>query len=122
MMDKNTVLSFCSSTEALQLREAALRSGGMEVISVTSAIAARYEITMGRCGVLLICYRLSEDEVQEIALLFRQYCSQGRIVFVEGTSTHRGHAPEGTDFVVPESDGPEQIVKALNEGEQNRTA
>jgi DNA-binding NarL/FixJ family response regulator len=112
-MDKNTVLSFCSSAEALKIREAALRNRGMEVVSVTSAVEDRFEITMGRCGILLICYRLFEDEAQEITRLFKHYCSQGRVVFVEEPSNVSSHAPSGTDVVLPESDGPDEIVKAL---------
>jgi hypothetical protein len=58
-MDQKTILSLSPSVNALRLREATLRSGGLNVFSVQSGIQARFEIEMGRCGVFLLCYRSS---------------------------------------------------------------
>jgi hypothetical protein len=113
-MDENTVLSFSPSAEVLKAREVVLRSGGMHVISVLSSVQAHFEITMGRCGVLLICYRLSEAEAQDLTTIFKRYCPQGRVVFVMEPSKGKTHAPAGSDFIVPESAGPEQILEVLN--------
>ena len=113
-MDKNTVLSVSQNGEALREREAVLRNGGMEVISVLSSVEAHFEISMGRCGVLLICYRLSEAEAQDLTGIFKNYCPQGLVVFVTEPSRADSRAPAGCDFVVPESAGPEQILQALN--------
>src|SRR5690242_2619545 len=109
-MDRNTVLSVSPSNEALQSREAVLRNGGMKVISVLSSVQARFEITMGRCGILLICYRLSEAEAQDLTRTFKQYCPDGRVIFVNEPSKGKTYAPAGSDFVVPESASPEQIL------------
>jgi hypothetical protein len=111
-MQKDTVLSLSPNKAALDSRESALRSRGMKVISVMSPIQARFEIEMGRCGVLLICYRLSGTDANYLAKLFRKSCPDGIVVFVtEPSSDH--DLPPGTDFVVPESAGPELIVQAL---------
>ena len=82
--------------------------------SVTSAVQARFEIEMGRCGVFLICYRLSSEQADELSKLFRKYCPEGRIIFVTKPA-QQGEVPTETDFAIPESGGPEQILHLLKE-------
>ena len=110
-MDKNTVLSLSPSKEALILRETTLRSAGMSVISVLTPMQARYEIEMGRCGNLLICYRLSEQTSDDISRLFRQYCPKGRIVFITDGSGEKG--PAEADIRIRESSGPEKMIQSM---------
>ena len=81
-MEKDTVLSLSPNQEALAMREATLRSGGLKVISVLSPIQARFEIEMGRCGIFVICYRVSRDQAEELTGLFRKNCPEGRAIFV----------------------------------------
>jgi hypothetical protein len=114
-MDKNTVLSFSTDRNSLVQRECALRNGGFEVISVESEIQARFEIEMGRCGVLLICFRASAATTQELTSLFRQSCPNGIIIFVMRPSYE---VPTKVDYIVPESDEPEAIVQALRSDPQ----
>jgi hypothetical protein len=84
----------------------------MKVISVMSPIEARFEIEMGRCGVFLICYRVSPIAADELTTLFRRHCPQGQIVFVtELPSDER--RPAEANITVPESSGPENILRAL---------
>jgi hypothetical protein len=110
--NKNTVLSLSPDQRALASREVTLESGGMKVISVMSPIQARFEIEMGRCGVFLICYRLSPTAASELSSLFRRHCPQGQIIFVtEMPGDDR--APAEANITVPESSGPENILRAL---------
>jgi hypothetical protein len=90
-VEQKAVLSFTPSKDALVRRETALHHGGFKVISVMTPIEARFEIEMGRCGTLLICYRLSETEANEISRLFRRYCPNGRIIFgfASSATTHQ---------------------------------
>lgn len=111
-MDKNSVLSYSPDEEALVLRQRVLRDAGMKVISVLSPAEARFEIEMGRCGNLLVCYRLSPEQADDITRLFRHYCPEGRIVFVTGGVTPARVPPEA-DFSVTESSGPKQILQAI---------
>ena len=107
-MDKNTVLSLSPNQDSLEMREATLRSGGFEVVSVLCPIQARFEIEMGRCGVFVICYRVSKDEAEELTTLFRKNCPDGRVIFVTQFVTQPGQkqdVPRGTDLAVPESKG-----------------
>jgi hypothetical protein len=111
-MDQNTVLSLSPDERALASREVTLRSGGMKVISVMSAIHARFEIEMGRCGVFLICYRLSPIAADQLTTLFRRHCPQGQIIFVTGLLGDE-RVPAEANVAVPESSGPENILRAL---------
>lgn len=114
-MDKNTVLSLSPNQDSLEMREATLRSGGFEVVSVLSPIQARFEIEMGRCGVFVICYRVSKDEAEELTT-FRKNCPGGRVIFV----THPGQkqeVPRGTDVAVAESKGGELVLQAVKEAD-----
>lgn len=111
-MDKNTVLSYSPDEEALVVRQRVLRDAGMKVISVLTAAEARFEIEMGRCGNLLICHRLSPEQADDIARLYRRYCRMGRIVFVtDGVPPAR--VPPEADSSVSESSGPGRILQAL---------
>jgi hypothetical protein len=116
-MDKNTVLSLSPNQHALAVREATLRSGGLKVISVLSPIQARFEIEMGRCGVFVICYRVSKDQAEELTRLFRKSCPEGRVIFV----THAGQneeVPRGIDLAVPESNCGEMVLQAVKEDDK----
>ena len=113
-MDKNSVLSLSSDHPALSSREATLRNGGMKVVSVTSPIQARFEIEMGRCGVFLVCYRLSKSAADDLTRLFRKRCPQGQIIFVmEQPGDDR--MPVETDVALPESSGPAMILEAIRQ-------
>jgi hypothetical protein len=111
-MDKNTVLSYSPDEKALVVRHRVLRDAGMKVISVLTPAEARFEIEMGRCGNLLICYRLSTEQAGDITRLYRRYCPAGRIVFVTDGAT-RPRVPPEVDSSVLESSGPGPILQAL---------
>jgi hypothetical protein len=110
-MEENRILSFCVDREPLRRRERALRSGGFEVVSVNSESQARFEIEMGRCGVLLMCYRTVASARRELAMLFRRNCPRGKIIFVMRLpqEDHESYA----DISVLEADEPEAILEAL---------
>lgn len=113
-MEKETVLSLSPNPEALVSRETTLRNGGLKVISVLSPVQARFEIEMGRCGMFLICYRLSSEQAEELTRLFRKYCPEGRIMFLT-QATQKTEVPAEADFAIPESSGPERILHLLKE-------
>jgi len=106
---ETTVLSFSNDPKHLLEREAAIRNGGFGVISVSSETAARFEIEMGRCGVLLICYTIPPLVSVELASLFRRSCTGGLIIVVLNDQ-----AASDADIAIPASDGPDAIVRALH--------
>ena len=81
-LTENVVLSFSADKVLLAQREVHLRSGGFQVISTGSPVCVRYEIEMGRCGTLLLCYTVHEWIHQDLAGLFARHCAGGVIVFV----------------------------------------
>ena len=113
-MNKQKVLSYSGDRNALIQRERAFRRNGFEVVSVENESQARFEIEMGRCGILLICFRTHPEKTREMAELFKRNCPEGSIIFVMNQSPDR--APHGVDYIVPESAGPEAIVDALRSG------
>jgi len=82
MAYENTVLSLNSDRHSLVRQEADLQKDGFTVISVSSAIQARFEIEMGRCGTFLISYITPLAIYSDLASLFRRSCPDGLIVFI----------------------------------------
>jgi hypothetical protein len=78
----NTVLSFSYEMDLLSRREEALRQSGYNVFSSSSEICIRFEIQMGQCGVLLLCYTIREAIHGDLAGLFNRQCPGGVIAFV----------------------------------------
>jgi len=79
----NTVLSFSFEKDLLPRREAALRSVGYNVFSTTSEACVRFEIQMGQCGVLLLCYTILDAIRRDLAGLFERHCHSGVLAFVK---------------------------------------
>jgi hypothetical protein len=113
-MNQNKILSVCPSRETLADRESALREGGFEVVSVWTDTQARFEIEMGQCGVLLMCFRLFPEQVQELSRLFRAYCPDGRVIFV---MAEEHEPPIDADVVLRDMDGPRALLTALRRPE-----
>src|ERR1700727_2173156 len=82
MAHEKTVLSLNSDGHSLLKQEVALKKGGFTVISVSSAIQARFEIEMGRCGIFLSSYITPPPIYSDLASLFRRSCPDGLIVFI----------------------------------------
>ena len=111
-VDQKTILSLSPSPDALRLREATLRRGGLTVVSVENGIQARFEIEMGRCGVFLLCYRSSVQNADDLTSLFRKFCPEGWIIFIKDPAK-KATVPREVDIVVSESSGPELILDLL---------
>ena len=106
---QTTVLAFSNDPEHLRERESAIRKGGFGVASVSSEITARFEIEMGRCGVLLICYTIPPSVSSELASLFRRSCPGGLVIVVMNDQP-----ASDADIVIPASDGADAIVRSLH--------
>jgi hypothetical protein len=103
----NTVLSFSFEKDLLPRREAALRSVGYDVFSTTSEACIRFEIQMGLCGVLLLCYTIPDTIRRDVGGLFDRHCAGGVIVFV----MHPGKLEESRDaeICLLDSDFPRKL-------------
>jgi hypothetical protein len=110
----STVLSLSPDVSRLELREAALRADGYDVVSVASCAHARFEIEMGGCGIFLTCDYVPAAENRELIFLFRRNCSGGRVVLViadDMASLGADHLD--ADVWVREADDPKGIIESL---------
>ena len=80
--NKDSAVSLSSEPSLLLPRETALRSAGYDVFSTTSPMGARFELEMGRCDVLLLCYTLHETVHSDVAQMFRHRCPTGVLVCI----------------------------------------
>ncbi|PYQ39830.1 MAG: hypothetical protein DMG99_15305 [Acidobacteria bacterium] len=71
----------------------------------------------GRCGVFVICYRVSKEQAEELTRLFRRNCPEGRVIFVTDAG-HKDEVPRGTDLAVPESNCGELVLQAVKEDDK----
>lgn len=84
MTKKNhdNVLSLSAEADLLARREAFLQSAGFQVLSTTSEMQIRFEVQMGQCGVLLLCYTIHQAIHRDLAKLFTKNCKGSAIVCV----------------------------------------
>jgi hypothetical protein len=107
----DAILSVSPYQDFLDARRIALEASGFPVISVSNESAARFEIQMGRCGVLVLCHRLHQDVNHSLSQEFRKYCPDGIIVGIVGAEPDA--LPKQTDICVKYSENAETLVAAL---------
>jgi hypothetical protein len=110
MGDENAVLAFNPDGKTLFKHEIALRDGGYAVISVSSAIQARYEIEMGRCGIFLLSYIVPPIVCVDLVGLFRRYCHSGIVIFL--AKDPEASLPDAEIFI-SEEDDPQTMVSRI---------
>ena len=110
----DAVLSLSFDPEKLARRQAALRNVGLDVVSVYSPSQARFEIEMGRCGVFVTTYEISDIINRDLIDLFRRNCADGFVIFIEGTTAFRKSPYQlDADVSLSESEDPQGVVNAL---------
>jgi hypothetical protein len=80
--NKDSAVSLGSEPNLLQHREAALRGAGYDVFSTTSPMRAQFEVEMGRCDLLLLCYTLHQRVHSDLAEMFKHRCPTGVLVCI----------------------------------------
>jgi hypothetical protein len=111
MAHEKTVLSLNSDGHSLLRQEVALKKGGFTVISVSSAIQARFEIEMGRCGIFLSSYITPPPIYSDLASLFRRSCPDGLIVFI--AENDGGDLP-AADILLFDQEEPEMVLQRIH--------
>jgi DNA-binding NarL/FixJ family response regulator len=104
------VISTGSNPELLWLRDAVLQSAGFDVTSTASEDDALNRIRQGNCGILLLCYSLSEPARDQLTEEFRKCCPDGRIVAITNKKMDK---PEVADALVYGVEGPEALIDAI---------
>ncbi len=77
-----TVLHVSPDPTLAKSRTRALTPIGYDVVCVETVVAALFEISMGRCGILLLCHKLDHTRRCTVAGYFHQNCSDPYIVAV----------------------------------------
>jgi hypothetical protein len=77
-----TVLHVSPDSELAESRGRVLQAIGYEVFSVDGESAALFEISMGRCGILLLCHKLSAAARESLANCFHAKCPAPFIVAI----------------------------------------
>ncbi len=107
-----TVISVGAIPELLSLRAAILQSEGYAVFTTTNASEAVEQIRNGHCGVLLLCYSVSDKARQQLIHEFRESCADGRIVAI--TNRPIAETPKEVDALVYGIEGPEMLIEAIS--------
>jgi DNA-binding NtrC family response regulator len=108
-----TVLHVSPDAALAQSRSRALASIGYDVISVETVVAALFEISMGRCGILLLCHKLDHTGRCTLAEYFHQNCPDPYIVAVLGHE--HDHYPPQAHARVVFSEDPGHLVRVLRQ-------
>jgi CheY-like chemotaxis protein len=106
------IISTGTDAELLWLRNAVLQSAGFNVTTTSDGDDALSKIRQGDCGVLLLCYSLSEPSRRELVETFREFCPHGRIVAIANCKVDK---PEFADSLVYGVEGPEALINAIRE-------
>jgi hypothetical protein len=94
-----TVLHVSPDTDLAKSRTRALASIGYDVVCVETVVVALFEISMGRCGTLLLCHTLDHTARCTVAEYFHQNCPDPYIVAVLAHE-HDHYPPQGHARVV----------------------
>jgi DNA-binding NtrC family response regulator len=117
--NNRNVLSVGADAELIWLRNAVLRSAGFKVVSTLDVNEALARIEAGDCGVLLVCYSLSRETIEELATRFRESCRDGRVVAVANENWDK---PTFADTYVYGIEGPEALIDAIRGAKGQRGA
>ena len=79
-----TVLHVCPDREVAGSRRRVVTAIGYDVVWVQSESAALFEISMGRCGILLLCHLLPKAVHASLTDYFHTQCPDPYIVAVVG--------------------------------------
>jgi len=83
MLDRRSTVLHVSPDAALtRSRTAALTAIGCKVSSVQTVVAALFEISLGQCGVLVLCHKLDHNGRCTVAEYFHKNCPDPYIVAI----------------------------------------
>jgi hypothetical protein len=108
-----TVLHVSPDTTLAKSRTRALTPIGYQVVCVETVVAALFEISMGRCGILLLCHKLDHTGRCTVAEYFHQNCPKPYIVAV--IAREHDHYPPQAHARVVFSQDHAHLVRVLRQ-------
>src|SRR5690242_3735606 len=106
------VVSVGTNSNLLALRHAILQLAGFDVWSTSSMPLAQAFMKHERCGVLVLCYSVTENWRNTLVRSFRESCHDGRIVAIVGGNLKR--ISGGFDAVISATDNAEALLEAVS--------
>ena len=110
-LNKVAVISVGKFPELLWLRASVLQSAGFAVFTTTDPQEAAARIGKADCGVLLLCYSVSDEWRTQLVQRFREHCPEGRIIAI--TNRPVAEIPKEEDELVYGVEGPEILIDAI---------
>lgn len=107
----NRVLMFGRIRELALYRAAVLRDRGFEVATPETREEAIATIRKGGFDIAVLTYTLSNDTVQELAELIREYCPGCPLIAIANSA--RMDREIGPDAMVNAKEGPNGLIAAL---------
>jgi DNA-binding response OmpR family regulator len=108
---ERSVISVGTLPELLSLRAAVLQGAGYGVLTTVDPQEAASRIRSGNCGVLLLCYSVSDEWRKQLIEDFRDKCPKGRIVAI--TNRPIAETPKEVDHLVYGVEGAEALIDAV---------
>jgi DNA-binding response OmpR family regulator len=108
---KRNVISVGTLPELLSLRAAVLKGAGYSVFTTPDPQEAASRIRNGDCGVLLLCYSVSDESRRQLIRDFRQRCPKGRIIAI--TNRPVDQPPKEVDDLIYGLEGAEALIEAV---------
>jgi len=108
-----TVLQVAPDRQLAKFRHGVLSEIGFYVVSVHTESHAFFEISLGRCGILLLCHQLRPASREALALFFHEHCPEPFIVAI--LAHENDHCPPETHVRVVHSEAPAPLVRVFRE-------
>jgi DNA-binding response OmpR family regulator len=107
----NRVLMFGRIRELALYRAAVLRDRGFEVVTPETREQAVKSIREGSFDIVVLSYTLSNETVQELAEMVREYCPECPLIAI--STAGRIDREIGPDEIVDADKGPVALIAAL---------
>jgi hypothetical protein len=107
------VLQVAPDRELARFRDRVLSEVGFSMVSVHTESDALFEISLGRCGILLLCQQLTRASREALAMFFHEHCPEPFIVAI--LADENDHCPPHTHARVVHSPDPAALVRVFRE-------
>jgi hypothetical protein len=107
------VLQVAPDRQLAGFRHRVLSEVGFYVVSVHTESAALFEISLGRCGILLLCHQLNRESREALAMCFHEHCPEPFIVAI--LADENGHCPPQAHARVVHSENPASLARVFRQ-------
>jgi hypothetical protein len=108
-----SVLQVAPDRQLAGFRHRVLCEVGFSVVSVHTESAALFEISLGRCGILLLCHQLKRASREALAIYFHEHCPEPFIVAI--LADENGHCPPQAHARVVHSENPASLARVFRQ-------